>query len=60
MSVKRIFDLLSRYKENWSNAQKTVSGKDNGVWVSYSIDEFIEKSTNISYGLLALGVEKRR
>jgi long-chain acyl-CoA synthetase len=58
MEVKRIFDLVPRYKELWPDQQKALSGKDNGVWVSYSIDDFIERSNNISYGLLSIGVEK--
>jgi len=58
MTIKRIFDLLDHYKENWPNQQVVLSGKDNGVWVTYSIDDFIEKSNNISYGLLAMGLQK--
>jgi long-chain acyl-CoA synthetase len=58
MEVKRIFDLVTRYKELWPDQQKVLSGKDNGVWVSYSIDDFIKRANNISYGLLSLGVEK--
>lgn len=58
MEVKRIFDLVARYKELWPDQKRVVSGKDNGVWVSYSIDDFIDRANNISYGLLSLGVEK--
>ncbi len=56
--VKRIFDLVERYKELCPDSQNALSGKDNGIWVKYGIDELIEKSDNISYGLLKLGVEK--
>lgn len=56
--VKRLFDLVTRYKEMWPDSGSVISGKDNGEWVSYRIDEFIEKADNVSYGLLALGVEK--
>jgi len=57
-AVKRIFDLLPRYKELWSYKQNALSGKDNDVRIQYSIDHFIEKANNVSYGLLALGVQK--
>jgi len=58
MSVKRLFDLLTHYNELWPANQKVLSGKDNGVWINYSISDFIEKSNNVSYGLLELGVQK--
>ena len=58
MTIKRIFDLLDHYKENWPDRQIVLSGKDNGTWVNYSIDDFIEKANNLSYGLLAMGLQK--
>jgi len=58
MSIKRIFDLLEHYNKNWTNNQQVLSGKDNGTWVHYNISDFIEKSNNVSYGLLSLGVQK--
>jgi long-chain acyl-CoA synthetase len=58
MPITRLFDIITHYRENWPDAEKVVSGKDNGVWVSYSINDLIEKSDDISYGLLALGIEK--
>ncbi len=58
MPITRLFDILTRYHENWPDAKKVVSGKENGVWVSYNIDELIEKSNDISYAFLSLGVQK--
>jgi long-chain acyl-CoA synthetase len=58
MEIKRIFDLLEHYQKNWPDNSKALSGKDNGVWVQYSTSDFIERSNNVSYGLLALGVQK--
>ncbi len=58
MTIKRIFDLLDHYKENWPDRQIVLSGKDNGTWVNYSIDDFIEKANNLSYGMLAMGLQK--
>jgi len=34
-----------------------LAGKEKGVWKKYSINQFIEISNNISYGLLALGIK---
>jgi long-chain acyl-CoA synthetase len=58
MDVKRLFDLPEFYKQNWPDRPDILAGKDNGIWIKHSIDDFIEHVNNISYGLLALGVEK--
>lgn len=58
MEIKRLFDLLYNYKENWTDRTDVLAGKDNGAWIKYSIDDFIGNVNNISYGLLALGIEK--
>ncbi|NTW31552.1 MAG: long-chain fatty acid--CoA ligase [Bacteroidetes bacterium] len=58
MPIKRIFDILPRYKKLWPEKKDMLAGKDNGVWVKFSIDDTIEKVNNISYGLLSLGVKK--
>jgi len=58
MEVKRIFDLLERYEKNFPNKTDVFAGKENGIWIKYSVKKYIENANNISYGLLALGVEK--
>ena len=58
MEIKRIFDILDNYKENWPERSDALVGKDNNIWVKYSAADFVEKSNNISYGLLALGIQK--
>jgi len=58
MEIKRIFDLLSHYKENYSWKKDAIAGKENGEWKQYSIDEYIESVNNISYGLIAIGIRK--
>ncbi|MCF8229336.1 MAG: long-chain fatty acid--CoA ligase [Bacteroidales bacterium] len=58
MEVNRLFDLLPRYKETFRAKDDAVAGKENGEWVKYDINSFIEIANNISYGLLGLGVKK--
>ena len=58
MEVKRVFDLLNRFSEYFPNKQDVFSGKENGNWINHSTKEYIEKSNNISYGLISLGVKK--
>ncbi|MBI9036743.1 MAG: long-chain fatty acid--CoA ligase [Bacteroidales bacterium] len=58
MEVTRIFDLLTRYKKKFKPKNDVVAGKENGEWVKYNIDQYIEIVNDISYGLLKLGVKK--
>lgn len=55
--VTRIFDLLPRYLQKFPKAD-AFAGKDEGEWVKYSTKTYLEISNYLSYGLLALGVEK--
>lgn len=67
MEVTRIFDLLDYYKsrlpevqamENSNfNPQVALAHKVDGKWVSYTIDEYIDYANNVSYGLMALGLQ---
>jgi long-chain acyl-CoA synthetase len=56
MEVTRIFDLLPYYKKNFKFKDDVLAGKENGKWIKYSIDQYIDAANNISYGLLQLGV----
>lgn len=56
--VRRIFDLLERYKAYYSHKTDVLAGKQNGTWIKYSVQDYIEKSNLVSYGLLALGFKK--
>jgi long-chain acyl-CoA synthetase len=58
MEETRIFDLLDRYGRICPDKQDALAGKDDGKWKTYSTQEFIESSNNVSYGLLHLGVKK--
>ncbi|MDR1757486.1 MAG: long-chain fatty acid--CoA ligase [Bacteroidales bacterium] len=57
MQVERIFDILTRYQERWSNQEVALAGKQNGEWRKYSIKEYIELTKQISYALIELGIQ---
>jgi len=56
MEIKRIFDLLPYYKSNFEPKDDVLAGKEDGIWVKYSIDQYIEIVDHISYGLISLGI----
>ena len=57
MEITRTFDLLELYKEKY-RMDDALAGKEKGVWVRYSSDQYLEQVNFISYGLLALGLKK--
>jgi len=57
VSIKTLADFY--YYQLNNNAKKDAfTQKEKGVWVTMSTKEFIEKATQISKGLLTLGIEK--
>jgi len=56
--VKRLFDILDRYQEKWSNQEVALAGKQEGVWKKYSIKEYVDLSNKISYALIHLGIKE--
>jgi len=56
--VTRIFDLLPHYVSKYKPKDDVLAGKENGEWKKYSIDQYIETANHISYGLIALGLQK--
>jgi long-chain acyl-CoA synthetase len=58
MEVTRLFDLLSHINEKFPQKNDILAGKEKGKWVTYSIDDYIRMASDISYGLLKLGVKK--
>ncbi|MFC2103992.1 AMP-dependent synthetase/ligase [Bacteroidota bacterium] len=57
MNITRTFDLLDRYKELYQ-IEDALVGKENGHWVKYGSQDYINYSYWVSYGLLALGFKK--
>lgn len=56
-NVTRLFDILPHLKENYSHLETALAGKENGKWVTYNVDQYIENAYGVSYALLALGVK---
>jgi long-chain acyl-CoA synthetase len=57
MEITRTFDLLDQYREKFK-MDDALAGKEQGVWVRYSSEQFIETSYLTSYGLMELGLKK--
>lgn len=57
MEITRTFDLLDQYREKF-RMDDALAGKEQGVWVRYSSEQFIDKSHLTGYGLLELGLQK--
>lgn len=57
MNVSRLFDILDNYIENYPNQDAALVCKRDGVWKKFSIQEYIESTNNMSYGMLELGIK---
>lgn len=55
--ISRLFDLLDRYRENYLWKEDALAAKVNGNWVPVSGKDFVEQADNVSYGLLAMGLQ---
>lgn len=58
MEIKRLFDILSHCNNVFDPKNDILAGKENGKWVKYNIEQYIESANNISYGLIKLGIKK--
>lgn len=57
MSYTRLFDLLPYCLEKFPK-NDVLAGKEDGKWVTYSTKDYVDISTNLAYGLLAVGVQR--
>ncbi len=57
MNLTRTFDLLDRYKKLYP-MEDALAGKQDGKWIKYNTQDYINYSNWVSYGLLALGFKK--
>lgn len=57
-NVTRLFDILPHYAEKYKPKDDVIAGKENGKWISYSINQYREMADNISYALIHAGIEK--
>ncbi len=58
MEVTRLYDILDRYLEKFPGQDTALASKKGGVWHKISIQDYVTKTNLISYGLMAIGVEK--
>lgn len=56
MEVSRIFDLLTRYDNNFKPKDDVLAGKENEKWVLHNLQKYRETANNISYALMSLGI----
>ncbi len=57
MKVTRLFDLLDNYIENYPDQDAALAYKRHGAWKKFSIQEYVELTNKMSYGMLKLGVK---
>jgi long-chain acyl-CoA synthetase len=57
MEVTRLFDLLDNYIEKYPKQEAALACKRNGVWRKFSIQEYVELTNAISYGMMSLGIK---
>jgi len=57
MEVTRLFDLLDNYLEKYPTQDTALACKRNGVWLKFSIQEYVELTNYMSYGMMKLGIE---
>lgn len=55
MEATRIFDLLDRYLEEYSDKEVALAAKENGAWVKYTSKNYVHYANMLSYGLMAMG-----
>ena len=57
MEVTRLFDLLDNYLEKYPTQEAALACKRDGVWRKFSIQEYVELTNKISYGMMKLGIK---
>lgn len=55
--ITRIFDLLPNYAANFKPKNDALAVKENGAWRKISINEYIQTTDYLTYGLITLGVK---
>ncbi len=57
MGFTRVFDIVTHQRDNYPKTD-SITSKVNGEWIGYSTEKFLETATQISFGLLQLGIQK--
>jgi long-chain acyl-CoA synthetase len=58
MELKRTFDILDNLLAICPDKEDMLAAKISGSWVKYSVKDYVEISSYISYGLMELGLQK--
>ena len=58
MEPTRTFDLLTRMQNLFPDKKDVVAGKEDGKWRRYSVPEYIDHCTWVSFALLSMGIRK--
>ena len=56
--ISRIFDLLDLYRNEYCSKLDAFHRKKGSEWIAFSAKDYIRNVTEISLGLLAIGVKK--
>ena len=57
MEETRLYDLLDNYLEKYPTQEVALAAKKQGQWRKYSIQEYVELTNLLSYGMLKSGIE---
>ena len=58
MEPTRTFDILNRMQVLYPDKTDVLAGKENGAWVRYSTNDYINYCNWVSYALLDIGIKK--
>ena len=58
MEITRIYDILDRYLEIYPNQDAALVCKRDGQWLKFGIQNYVELTNLMSYGMMALGVKQ--
>ena len=58
MELTRLFDILELYRNDYAGKEDAFAKNVDGKWIKYSAEDYVDLCTNVSYGLLELGLEK--
>ncbi len=58
MEITRLFDILELYRSKYAGKEDALARNVDGKWIKYSAENYVDLCTNVSLGLLALGLER--
>lgn len=58
MEITRLFDVLTQYEQKFPQQEVALAIKRDGKWDTFSPQEYLRITNNLSYALIKLGVTK--